>query len=172
MDQVSFLPPAQIGLTQKYLHYVLHYDPVLGEFYWRHPAPGRSVAGPAGSVGGSGYRYICIDGKQYSAGRLAWFYMYGRWPQEIDHINRDPDDDRWENLREVSRRENNLNRGYVRASPHPDGVTKDGNGYAACASLDGKNREFYWAVESVASAIYQSMTLVYDLRDLPIYLFS
>ena len=58
-----------------------------------------------------GYRKITIDGKVYSAARLAWFYKTGRWPDpEIDHINRIRDDNRWENLREATRADNLANR--------------------------------------------------------------
>lgn len=42
--------------------------------------------------------------------RLIFALHNGYLPKEIDHINRDPTDNRIENLREVSRSENNINR--------------------------------------------------------------
>src|SRR5690242_11158228 len=47
---------------------------------------------------------------RYYAHRLAWFYVYQVWPKdEIDHINRIPDDNRILNLREANRIENMRN---------------------------------------------------------------
>ena len=58
-----------------------------------------------------GYRLIKIDDKVYKSSRLAFFYMTGRWPEpEVDHKNRDPLDDKWTNLVESTRKQNNLNR--------------------------------------------------------------
>jgi len=42
--------------------------------------------------------------------RAAWALFYGRWPTEIDHLNGNKTDNRIENLREVSRGENDQNR--------------------------------------------------------------
>ena len=42
--------------------------------------------------------------------RLAWLYVHGNWPAEIDHRNGLRDDNRLSNLREVSRTLNNRNR--------------------------------------------------------------
>ena len=51
----------------------------------------------------TGYIVIGYDGKIYMAHKLAWFYVYGYFPEtEIDHINKIRDDNRIENLREVS----------------------------------------------------------------------
>lgn len=45
-----------------------------------------------------------MDGRLYRAHILAWLYITGSFPiLDIDHINRDRDDNRFSNLREVSR---------------------------------------------------------------------
>lgn len=55
----------------------------------------------------TGHIRIIISGKHYLAHRLAWFYVHGEWPKhDIDHIDHDPSNNRIENLRDVSRKEN------------------------------------------------------------------
>lgn len=110
-------------LTQSFLREAVEYRPDTGEFFWRSSRPkhhfrtehGRNIwhsqfAGkPAGSPDVSGYRRIYLLGSLHRAARLAYLYMQGEWPKVIDHINGDPTDDRWENLRNVSQRRNSLN---------------------------------------------------------------
>ena len=56
------------------------------------------------------YLIIHIDGVRYQAHRLAWLYVYGKFPNgEIDHINGDESDNRILNLRDVSHAENMKN---------------------------------------------------------------
>lgn len=65
----------------------------------------------AGSLQSLGYRQIMIDGQRLLSGRLAWLYVTGRWPDnEIDHVNGIRNDDRFCNLREATRSQNNQNR--------------------------------------------------------------
>ena len=92
---------------------ILDYNPKTGWFTWKI-APRRGVApGRAGHLHKDkifgGYRYIGYKGKMYRAHRLAWFYVYGRWPRRLDHINRDRDDNRIKNLREATHAQNSWN---------------------------------------------------------------
>lgn len=92
----------------------LRYDPLTGELYWRVPRRNRKMGLRAGCVKGR-YRYITIDGVNYLEHRVIWAMVHGGIPGglEIDHINRDRYDNRLENLRLVSRRENVLNSGVA-----------------------------------------------------------
>lgn len=94
-----------MSLTQKRLRELLMYDPGSGYFTWRKTLTGHIQKGVcAGGWHHSGYRTIRIDGKSYQAHRLAWLYIYGKWPiGEIDHSNLVRDDNRIDNLRDVSR---------------------------------------------------------------------
>jgi len=100
-------------LTQKRLRELLHYDPIAGVFTWLISKKGTRANLVAGSVSknkDNGYRRIKIDGNFYKTSRLAWLYMEGYFPEnDIDHENRIRHDDRWENLRHVSRQCNTRN---------------------------------------------------------------
>jgi hypothetical protein len=99
------------ALSQEALRSYLCYDAETGEFIRLtsfHQSPIGSVAG---TVLATGYRVIRACGSRFLAHRLAWFYVYGEWPIELDHINRDKDDNRLINLREVSRSGNMVNSG-------------------------------------------------------------
>lgn len=91
------------SLTPERLRELLHYDPDAGSFIWIKTNTNRLKAGePAGTVDRAGYLRIMVDGVRYGANRLAWLYVTGEWPSgEIDHINRDPSDNRLGNLRDV-----------------------------------------------------------------------
>lgn len=99
-------------LTLDELKVLLSYDPATGDFTWRVTRKwARHVAGDkAGYVNRvTGYRYITIERKNYYEHRLAWYFMTGKWPHQIDHINRDKLDNRFSNLREVDRYRNMRN---------------------------------------------------------------
>lgn len=99
-------------LQQEALKQALHYDPETGKFTWREPKSSRMKPGDhAGYQKNGGYWAIRVNGVKYFAHRLAWLYVYGRFPRlHIDHINRDPADNRIANLRDVSRSVNMQNR--------------------------------------------------------------
>lgn len=66
----------------------------------------------AGGTNNIGYVAISVQGKLHLAHRLAWLFVHGYLPEhQVDHINRIRDDNRIENLREVSRSCNLRNTG-------------------------------------------------------------
>lgn len=89
---------------------VLKYNPETGLFSWATSRLRCSIGKPAGWKRSNGHIGICIDRVDYIASRIAWFYVTGKWPEEVDHVNLNPSDNRWENLRECSHQENLLNR--------------------------------------------------------------
>jgi hypothetical protein len=100
-------------LTQERLRDLLIYDELTGVFTNRVTRNPRAKAGePAGVVSQHGYIVFQIDGKKIYAHRAVWLYMFGEWPdKEIDHINRNRQDNRLVNLRLASRLLNAQNTG-------------------------------------------------------------
>lgn len=97
-------------LTVERLKNFVSYDPETGIFI-RLIGSGTSKAGDiAGSLDESGYLRFRVDGKKYRAHRLAYFYMTGEWPKgEIDHKNGNRSDNRWSELRDGDRFQNQQN---------------------------------------------------------------
>ncbi len=61
------------------------------------------VGDVAGCLNGIGYKVTMVGGKCYYNHRLIWLWNHGYFPEHgLDHINRIRDDNRIENLREVS----------------------------------------------------------------------
>lgn len=107
-------------LTAERLKDLLSYDEETGAFRWRQ-TKGRAKAGEvAGATDTYGYCVIRIDRVLYKAHRLAWLYTHDRWPVGLlDHINREPGDNRIANLREVSPSENMHNSNRTTQSGTP-----------------------------------------------------
>lgn len=101
-------------LTQLYLKSLFHYDQNTGIFTRSTDRGNRARAGSvAGTLAPDGYCKINLDGRIMRAHRLAFLYMGYPMPSEVDHINGIRHDNRWENLRAVTRQENNRNRRKV-----------------------------------------------------------
>lgn len=128
-------------ITQEILKQNLHYNPQTGDFTWIKVCGGvkrGKIAGHKESE--NDYVKIRLLGKLYKAHRLAWLYVYGTWPKEyIDHINNIKSDNRINNLREATKRQNNTNVG-IRSDNTSGfkGVCKYGNKWVSRIKHKGK----------------------------------
>jgi hypothetical protein len=116
--------------SQAFLASIVEYNPETGLFQWKTRAPDSFIGSEfrnttkvaanwnsrwAGKLAfrkssTTGYWLGAINGHSFAAHRLAWKLVTGRDPNvEIDHINGDRSDNRWSNLREVSRKVNRQN---------------------------------------------------------------
>lgn len=100
-------------LTQERVRELLVYNAKTGIFRWRKNA-GRYGRIPAGTLAGGrtkeGYLRIGVDGVCYFATRLIWVYVHGHFPpDQVDHRNRNPSDDRLSNLRLATQSQNKAN---------------------------------------------------------------
>jgi hypothetical protein len=97
--------------TKEHLKRYVSYSPDSGLFYWTNAISNHVKNGDiAGSITKSGYVIINIRYKRYYAHILAHIYMTGTLPKKfIDHKNRIRSDNRWSNLREADRHQNQAN---------------------------------------------------------------
>lgn len=110
------------SLTAERLREVLHYDPLTGLFTWRMLRKKCPVGKVAGSCEPDRYVAIRIDYIRHYASRLAWLYMTGNWPDhQVDHENLNKSDNRWDNLRAATQKQNSEN--MPRDSRAASGVT-------------------------------------------------
>jgi len=82
-----------------------------GDLYWRTRS-GNSVPGSrAGRTTNTGHRQVSIQGKLYPVSHVVWYLNKGFWPtQMLDHVDRNPNNNSLENLRECNHKLNGANR--------------------------------------------------------------
>lgn len=102
-------------ITTEYVRSILDYNPVTGEFIHKKrgyaPWDAKWYGKIAGTIDGQGRCQLWINKKSYRAHRIAWLIMTGSFPdKEIDHINCDQLDNRWNNLRIATRSQQNQNK--------------------------------------------------------------
>lgn len=104
-------------ITQEELTKTVHYDPNSGHFRWLVTLCRFAKAGTRAGTdiiqpryyGSYKIRAITINRRRYLEHRLAFLYMTGEMPKEVDHKNGDSTDNRWTNLRPCTRAQNSAN---------------------------------------------------------------
>jgi hypothetical protein len=99
-------------ITQKELKERLHYDPATGIFTCVYLVKNnkRKIGDVVGSIDAKGYLVTSVKGKLYKCHRLAWLYINGTFPlAHIDHIDGNPLNNAWVNLRKATSKQNQEN---------------------------------------------------------------
>lgn len=114
---------AKILPSQAYLRERFDYDPDTGVVTWRIRPPihfknthdcaawnTRFAGTPAGWLIAAGYLAVCLDYQALRLHRVIFKWMTGEDPlHEVDHIDGDPCNNRWANLRPATHAENGRN---------------------------------------------------------------
>ncbi len=130
-------------ITQARLKELFTYNPETGIFTRKAQRGSQKAGSKAGCLNRSnGYVAIMVDYRSRHAHRLAWIYMTGETPKNIDHINGNRSDNRFENLRNVETQQNNTN-----------------------ASLQKRNKTGFVGVREVPSGRFQSICYVQPDRN-------
>lgn len=151
-------------LTSAQLKEILHYNPDTGFFTWVKSVGQRAQKGRiAGSKVPGGYIKIKVLQKIYFAHRLAWLYMTGSWPEnEIDHVDNNPSNNVFSNLRAATKSENAQNRGNRKGTVSRfKGVRFDlqRNKWLACIWLNDLKKEKrigFFSSEDEAAKAYRA----------------
>jgi len=99
-----------VSLTQTRLKQVLFYNKRTGGFIWLVNLGSRAKKyHKAGTKMKDGRIVIRVDRVLYYAHQLAWLYVYGVWPNQLDHRDTINCHNWINNLREASRAQNTMN---------------------------------------------------------------
>jgi hypothetical protein len=127
-------------MTPERLRELLNYDARTGVFTWAKTRRGCRIGGIVGCCMKHGYIGIRLDNTLHYAHRLAWLYVYGKWPiNQIDHIDGNRANNAFGNLREVSNAENAQNKRKSRNKSGFCGVRKENSKWLAEIKIDYKS---------------------------------
>lgn len=133
-------------ITPSELHKLFHYNPETGHLIWKVAGARRRKPGDIAGCpvkGEKGRVKVGIQNKIFWAHRIIWAMQTGEWPdKQIDHINEDPSDNRWCNLRLATKAQNmrNVTLHKSNTSGHKGvGFHKPRNKWRAYIKADGKN---------------------------------
>lgn len=149
------------------LRQLLRYEPDTGKLFWKErpdsfcksPSEARRwnkrFSGKEITVTTThGYRAVTIFDRQYPAHRICYAIFHGAHPgKDIDHINGDRADNRIENLRAVSPRQNAVNRKKIsRNVTGVCGVSKTQYGTFTAYVSTGSRRIYLGSFKSLEDA--------------------
>ena len=131
-------------LTQELVQSLFTYRD--GNLYWKVSLNRRiQLNDKAGTLNKISGRYqIRISNKSYKAHRLIFLYHNGYLPEFVDHIDRNPLNNNIENLREVTRSQNNMNRKENKdSSSKYKGITYQKNSNKWITRIRFNNKQIY-----------------------------
>jgi hypothetical protein len=95
-------------LTQERVRELFDYSD--GNLIRRKSVQSRSMAGTvAGCLSDRGRYIVSVDYRRYKLHRVIWLWHFGQLPEEIDHIDGNPSNNRIENMRAADRLSNMKN---------------------------------------------------------------
>ena len=155
-----------------YIKNHISYDENTGKFYRIRilnddPKSAHRIGCEIGNVTSNGYIEISIGEQKWSAHKLAWLLCNGCYPDMIDHISGDKQDNRLCNLRLSNSLHNMRNRGKNKNnSSGYNGVYVSGNKYRARIKINGKliNLGTFETIEEAVDA-RRKANLMYNFSD-------
>lgn len=135
------------------LHSMFIYEPETGKILWRERDRNLTGTEAGGVDARNGYRRIRIGKKLVLAHRIAVAMSTGQWPEEVDHINGNRDDNRICNLRVVTRGENMANKARYT------------NNKSGCTGVHWHAQHGKWCATIQRNGKYRTIGIFKDLND-------
>ncbi len=153
------------------LRELFDYDPETGKLTWRRRLDvgewwnTRYAGKEITALDRHGYVQVKLRPHTLRAHRIIWALVTGQWPTlDIDHINGSRSDNRWVNLREVTRSQNTLNRHAPRRCRWSRGVTfhKASGLFRAYLNINARQVSFgYHKTPEEAAAAFEAQAPEY-----------
>ena len=147
------------------LRRLIDYDPETGRFTSRVRRGRIAVGDVVGTRRNDGYVKIGIGGRQYYAHRLAWLHVYGEYPSVVDHVDRNPSNNRLTNLRLVNLSQNQQNQvAHINNTSGYKGVTLHKKSGLWKAEIQVNRRRTtigYYKTPDQASVAYQTAAMIF-----------
>ena len=147
------------------LNYLFYYDAESGRLVNKVSRGVSKVGDSPGYISVLNTKNVMVDGVLYLEHRLIWYMLKGRDAKLLDHIDRDPTNNRVENLREATKSQNGAN-STSRAKRFLPGVKvikgREGHKrpYTAYIGYEGKQIHLgYFGTEEEAHEIHKQAHL-------------
>lgn len=152
-------------ITKELLHSIFEYKD--GAIFWKKARKGTKAGDAAGYINKSGYLATQINGKRYKNHGIIYIMHYGNIKYEIDHIDKNPLNNNIENLRDVTKSQNQWNKS--KSSNNSSGfknvwLDKKTNKWAVSVQ---KHRKSYWGgyFDDIDQANIAAIKLRQDLHE-------
>lgn len=139
----------------------IDYNPDTGVLIWKVCKPRIRPGRRAGYPHLKGMRAIVVCGTGFLEHRFIWFWMTGKDPGDlyIDHKNRNPSDNRWQNLRLATHGQNYIN---SKTFGPTRGIQKRGEGAYRVRITHNKIRysyqvDSYWAAKRLRNKLEREL---------------
>ena len=100
-----------ISFSQQDLLRVFAYDEETGKLTYKNDSISGLRGTEAGYTHSQGYKSVAIGHNEYLVHRIIWKMKTGSWPIQVDHNDHNRLNNRWDNLNNVTSRDNQLNMG-------------------------------------------------------------
>lgn len=97
-------------ISRTFLFERFYYDAASGALTWRTHHWSSRIGREAGWIDEHGYRYVRLIGHLHAVHRLIWLLVTGESPEFIDHVDTQPSNNLWGNLRSATKLMNQENR--------------------------------------------------------------
>jgi hypothetical protein len=148
-------------LDWDYLFDILDYNSETGIFTNKVTRNSRAVKGNIAGNVNKGYIRITINKEKYLAHRLAWFYEYGKWPENlIDHKDNIGTHNWIDNLRDSTHSQNSFNKGNIGGTSKFKGVRWDRGKWKAQIKFNKKYKHLgRFDIEKDAAIAYNNAAI-------------